>query len=81
MDTHTDHNRRQFIKRTLATTGTLGLTTASGQLEIRDRTQIDSDALNKFRAQLNLPDVTAKMIIYQPFIEGELAEASCPPRA
>jgi hypothetical protein len=80
MNVHTGHNRRQFIRRALAT-GTLGLTTASGQLEIRDRNRIDSDALNKFRAQLNLPDVTAKMIIYQPFIEGELAEASCPPRA
>src|SRR5437867_4966183 len=47
-------SRRQFIKRTLAiaTTGTLGLTTASGQLEIRDRSQIDSDALKKLRAQL-----------------------------
>ena len=44
--------RRQFIKRTLATTGTLWLTTASGQLEIHDRRQIDSDALKKLRAQL-----------------------------
>jgi len=52
MNVHTGHNRRQFIRRALATTGTLGLTTASGQLEIRDRNRIDSDALNKFRAQL-----------------------------
>jgi len=44
--------RRQFIKRTLATTGTLWLTTASGQLEIHDRRQIDSKALKKLRAQL-----------------------------
>jgi FAD/FMN-containing dehydrogenase len=36
----------------LAITGTLGLTTASGQVKIRDRSQIDSDALKKLRAQL-----------------------------
>jgi hypothetical protein len=52
MNLHTRQSRRQFIKRTLATTGTLGLTTAFGQLEIRDRSQIDSDALKKLRAQL-----------------------------
>ena len=52
MKLHTRHSRRQFIKRMLATTGTLGLTTAFGQLEIRDRSRIDSDALKKFRAQL-----------------------------
>src|SRR6516165_9552028 len=46
MNLHTRQSRRQFIKRTLATTGTLWLTTASGQLEIHDRRQIDSDALN-----------------------------------
>ena len=33
-------------------TVTLGLTTASGQSKIRDRRQIDSDALKKLRAQL-----------------------------
>ena len=52
MNLHTRQNRRQFIKRTLATTGTLGLTTACRRLKIRDRSQIDSDALTKFRAQL-----------------------------
>ena len=52
MNLHTRQSRRQFIKRTLATTGTLGLTTASGQVEIRERSQIDSDALKKLRAQL-----------------------------
>src|SRR5215469_18281900 len=52
MNLHTRQSRRQFIKQTLATTGTLWLTTASGQLEIHDRSQIDSDALNKLRAQL-----------------------------
>jgi hypothetical protein len=50
MNFHISHSRRQFIKRTLVTTGTL--TTASGQFETPDRRQIDSDALNKFRAQL-----------------------------
>ena len=49
MTLHTGQSRRQFIKRTLATTGTLGLTTASGQMEIR---YIDSDALKKLRARL-----------------------------
>src|SRR5947209_3737985 len=52
MNLHTCQSRRQFIKRTLATTGTLGLTTASGQLETRNRSQIDSEALKKLRAQL-----------------------------
>ena len=52
MNLHTRQSRRQFIKRTLATIGTLGLTAASGQLEIHDRSQIDSDALKKLRAQL-----------------------------
>lgn len=49
MSVHTHQNRRQFIKRTLATTGTLGLTTASGQMEIRN---IDSDALKNLRTRL-----------------------------
>src|SRR5215831_4316646 len=49
MTFHRGQSRRQFIKRTLATTGTLGLTTASGQMEIRD---IDSEALKKLRARL-----------------------------
>jgi hypothetical protein len=52
MNLHTRQSRRQFIKRTLATTGTLWLTIASRQLEIHDRRQIDSDALKKLRAQL-----------------------------
>src|SRR6516225_10220159 len=52
MNLHTRQSRRQFIKRTLATTATLWLTTASGQLEIHDRSQIDSDALKKLRAEL-----------------------------
>jgi hypothetical protein len=52
MNLHTRQSRRQFIKRTLAITGALGLTTASRQVEIRDRSQIDSDALKKLRAQL-----------------------------
>jgi hypothetical protein len=52
MNLHTRQSRRQFIKGALATTGTLGLTTAFGQVEIRDISQIDSDALKKLRAQL-----------------------------
>jgi FAD/FMN-containing dehydrogenase len=52
MSLHTRQSRRQFIKGTLATTATLGLTTAHGQLEVHDRSQIDSDALKKLRAQL-----------------------------
>src|SRR5215471_14184665 len=51
MNLRTRQSRRQFIKQTLATTGTLWLTTVSGQLEIHDRSQIDSDALKKLRAQ------------------------------
>lgn len=52
MNLHTRHNRREFIKRTLATTGTLGLTTAFRPLEVREKSQIDSDALTKFRRQM-----------------------------
>ena len=52
MNVQTRQSRRQFIKRALATTGTLGLTIGFGQVEIRDRSQIDSDALKKLRAQL-----------------------------
>jgi FAD/FMN-containing dehydrogenase len=52
MSLHTRQSRREFIKGTLATTATLGLTTAHGQLEGHDRSQIDSDALKKLRAQL-----------------------------
>ena len=40
MSLHTRQSRRQFIKRTLATTGSLGFATASGQVEIRERSQI-----------------------------------------
>src|SRR5215470_9471475 len=50
---HTRQSRRQFIKGALATTGTLWLTTAFGQVGTRDDiSQIDSDALKKLRAQL-----------------------------
>ena len=52
MNLYTRQSRRQFIKGALATTGTLGLTTAFGQVEIRDISKIDSDALKKLRAQL-----------------------------
>jgi len=52
MNLHTRQSRRQFIKGALATTGTLGLTTAFGQVATRDISQIDSDALKKLRAQL-----------------------------
>ena len=52
MNLNTRQNRRQFIKRTLATTATLGLTTACRHLEIEDRIQIGSDALTKFGAHL-----------------------------
>ena len=52
MNLHTHQSRRQFIKRTLAITGALGLTTATRQVEVRARSQIDSDALKKLRAQL-----------------------------
>ena len=53
MNLHTGQSRRQFIKRTLATTGTLGLTKSSGQIEVRDRRQIDPKALSQLRARLN----------------------------
>jgi hypothetical protein len=52
MNLHTRQSRRQFIKGALATTGTLGLTIAFGQVGTRDISQIDSDALKKLRAQL-----------------------------
>lgn len=52
MNLHTRQSRRQFIKRALAITGALGLTTATRHVEARDRSQIDSDALKKLRAQL-----------------------------
>jgi FAD/FMN-containing dehydrogenase len=52
MNLHTRQSRRQFIKGALATTGTLGLTTAFGQVATRDISQIGSDALKKLRAQL-----------------------------
>ncbi len=52
MNLHTRQSRREFIKGALATTGTLGLTTAFGQVGTRDIRQIDSDALKKLRAQL-----------------------------
>jgi FAD/FMN-containing dehydrogenase len=46
------HNRRQFIKQALATTGALGLTPASGQRELRERHPIGPGTLEKFRARL-----------------------------
>ena len=52
MHFHIRQSRRQFIKATVATTGTLGRRTASGQLEVREKRQIDSGDLKKFRAQL-----------------------------
>jgi hypothetical protein len=52
MNLHTRQNRRQFIKRTIVTTGALGLTTAFRRLQIHDRSQVDSAALAKFRARL-----------------------------
>ena len=52
MNLHTRQSRRQFIKGALATTGTLGLTRAFGQVGARDIRRIDSDALKKLRAQL-----------------------------
>ena len=52
MNLHTRKSRRQFIMGALATTGTLGLTPAFGQVGNRDIRQIDSDALKKLRAQL-----------------------------
>src|SRR5262249_34830301 len=52
MNLHTRQSRRQFIKEALATTGTLGLTRAFGQVGSRDRSQIDSHALKNLRAQL-----------------------------
>ncbi len=48
----TAHNRRHFLKRSLATTGTLGLTPALGQVETQHGKHIDSDALNQLRAKL-----------------------------
>jgi FAD/FMN-containing dehydrogenase len=53
MSTHTHYTRRQFITRTLATTGTLGWTTASSQRTTGDPGTIDPAALEKFRAQLH----------------------------
>ena len=53
MNLYTRQSRRQFIKGALATTGTLGLTIAFGQVGTSDDiSQIDSDALKKLRAQL-----------------------------
>ena len=52
MNIHSRENRRQFLKRALATTGTLGLTTASGQPQTRARSQISSDVITKLRARL-----------------------------
>ena len=52
MNLQTRQSRRQFIKQALAITGTLGLTTAFGQVEIHERSQIYSEALKKLRAQL-----------------------------
>jgi hypothetical protein len=52
MNLHTSPNRRQFIKRTIVATGALGLTTAFRRFPIRDRSQVDTDALAKFRARL-----------------------------
>ncbi|MEP7364461.1 MAG: FAD-binding oxidoreductase [Acidobacteriota bacterium] len=45
-------SRRQFIKRTLATTGTLGLQAPLVRADTPPRKPIDSGALAKFRAQL-----------------------------
>jgi hypothetical protein len=50
MKAHMLHSRREFIKRTLATTGTLGLATASGQFENRDKGRIDSNDIEKLVA-------------------------------
>jgi len=78
MELHTHQSRRQFIKRAFAIVGTLGLTTAPTQLEIRDGSQIDSDALKRFRAQLKggliLPtdpgyDAARRVYFWNPEIE------------
>jgi hypothetical protein len=45
-------SRREFIRRGLVTTGMMGWTAASDELETRDKGQIGSDALKKLRAQL-----------------------------
>ena len=45
-------SRREFIRTGLVTTGTIGWTTASGQMETRDKGRIGSDALKKLRAQV-----------------------------
>ena len=52
MNLHTRQSRRQFINRTLGTTGMLGLTTPFGRLEARDGSQVDPAALATFRARL-----------------------------
>jgi hypothetical protein len=52
MKLHSRQNRRQFMTDSLATAAMLGLTTAPGQLEVRDGIQIDPDAVKKLRAQL-----------------------------
>ena len=62
MDVYSPHSRRQFVKQALVTTGTLGLTTASGQLATRDTTQVDSGALNKFRAQVLVQTLDAFLV-------------------
>lgn len=53
MNLHTRQSRRKFIAATLAKTGTLGLTTTLLSDQIPAQRPIDSDALTKFRAQLN----------------------------
>jgi FAD/FMN-containing dehydrogenase len=52
MNLHTRHDRREFIKHTLAATGALALTTPSSRGETPERRQVDTDALAKFRARL-----------------------------
>jgi hypothetical protein len=52
MNLHTRHGRRHFIKRTLAVTGALALTTPSSPGETRERRRFDTDALARFRARL-----------------------------
>jgi hypothetical protein len=53
MTLHARQSRRQFIKGALKA-GMLGLTTTScsGPLEIRESSQLDADAVEKFRARL-----------------------------
>jgi FAD/FMN-containing dehydrogenase len=68
MNLHPRQSRRQFIKGTLATAGALGLATTSGQPETRESSQIDSDALKRFRAKLKGGLILPRTPVMRPWV-------------